>query len=362
MTRINIAKNNPEVADFIKLLARDSEDGRKAREAFAAFVGPVVTQVLDQSNTYSFMFRQFSYNLGEAPSIPLEYFDSNTEGLFDIWSTSIPGGLPTNHVTGVEDFRMTTMRLDAAMSMLRQHAEQSRLDVVATALERLAQEVLIKQEFHAWSTVMAAAAKGVKDYDHVLTNTTAGAGFQVDDFNRLKVKASRARTSWVGGSPVGGLKRNLTHLVVSPEVMGDIRGWSYQPMDTQNAGVPLTDQVRNQIWSQSGLQGLWDVGFIDLSEMGLSQPYNDLFGSYYNQAPAPTVPFTPSTDELILGVDLGIDAGVQISAIDADGESTFMVEEDDQWVKRSGKIGWFGYTEGSWAWIDGKAFFALILK
>jgi hypothetical protein len=201
MIKIEIDKQAmPEITKFLPLLAKDTEDGRKARETFAAFVGPVISQVLNQANTFSFMFTPFSYNLGTAPSIPLDYFDSNEEGLFDIWSTSIPGGLPTNHVTGVEDFRIATMQLDSAFSMLRRHAEESRMDVVTKGLERLGQELLVKQEYHAWSVAFAAAAK--KNGQNAVT---AGS-LQVEDLNQLKIRASRVRKSWVGGTPEGGTR------------------------------------------------------------------------------------------------------------------------------------------------------------
>lgn len=366
MIRIDIEKT-PEQTKFLKLLAKDTEQGRKAREAFAAFVGPTIQQVLEQEATHRMMFRQFAYDFGTNPSIPLEYFDSNEEGLFDVWSTSIAGGLPTNHVTGQEDFRMTTFRLDSAMSMLRQHAENARLDIVMQAMERMAQEVLVKEKHHAWSVVFAAlGAARTAGSAHIIDATTADV-FQVDDINRLKTKARRLRKSWVSGTPTTVPFRGLTHLVVSPEIMEQIRSWTYQPMNTR--GVPnsdestalaLPEQVRQQIWDSAGLPSIWDIGLIELIEMGVGEAYNDLFDNYYT-AGTSDPGFATATDQLVLGVDMSVDAGVQISATDSERGTSFVVEEDDQWTKRSGKIGYFGYSELGFAWLDSKALTGVVV-
>lgn len=363
MIRINIEKN-PKQVEFLKLLAKDTVKGRQAREAFAAFVGPTIQQVLDQEATHRMLFKQFSYDLGTAPSIPLEYFDSNEEGLFDVWSTSIAGGLPTNHVTGQEDFRMTTFRLDSAMSMLRAHAENARLDVVTAAMERMAQEVLVKEKHHAWSVVFAALGAATTGGSTHLIDATTQDVFQIDDVNRLKTKIRRLRTSWISGTPTAVPAKGLTHLVLSPEMMEQVRGWSYQPMNTrgvpnsdESTAVPLPEQVRQQIWENAGLPQIWDIGLIELIEMGVAQAYNSLFDTYYSGSPS----FTNASDELVLGIDLSVDAGVQISATDSERGTSFIVEEDDQWVKRSGKFGYFGYEEIGFGWVDNKTLTGVIV-
>jgi hypothetical protein len=367
MIKINIQRT-PEQAEFLRLLAKNTEEGKAARELFAGFVGPTIQQVLEQEATHRMLFRQFEYDFGTNPSIPLEYFDSNEEGLFDVWSNSIAGGLPTNHVTGQEDFRMSTFRLDSAFSMLREHLVNARADVVAQGMERMAQEVLVKEKHHAWSVVFASlGAARTGGSAHIINSTTANV-FQVDDVNRLKTKARRLRTSWVSGTPTSVQFKGLTHLVLSPEMMEQVRGWTYQPMNTrgvpnsdESSAVPLPEQVRQQIWDNSGLPSMWDIGFIELIELGISQAYNTLFDAYYTAGTSDPA-FATATQELVLGVDLSVDAGIQIGAVDSERGTSFVVEEDDQWTKRSGKIGYFGYEETGFAWLDSKALTGIVIQ
>lgn len=354
-------KRTPEKLALIKALATSA----KAREVFASeLVGPVVQQVLDQEATHRMLYTPFQYNFGDAPEIPLDYFDANEEGLFNIWASSIPGGLPTNHVTGADQFRMTTMRMDTAFSMLRAHAESGRLDVVSQTINRAAQELLVKEKHYAWAVALTALASVATPANQIIDATTINV-FQVDDLNRLKTLTKRLRTSFIGGTPTTVNAKGLTHLVVSPEIMEQVRGWSYQPVNTRSGAVttsgatsiPLPDQIRQQIWDNAGLPEIWGVGFIELVEMGVGGAYGAIFDAAYSGTPA----YNNAADELVLGVDLSVAASVQLTATDSDTGNSVVFEDDDQWSKRSGKVGWFGGYETGFANVDSKVFTGLVV-
>lgn len=371
MVKLNI-KNNPEkVKDLVKLLklVAKEEKGGAARAAIAAFIGPVITQVLQQKATHRAMYSQYSYNFGEAPTIPLDAFETNEEGLLDIWSTSIPGGLATNHIYGGDEFRMTTFPYDSALSILKRDAEKGRFEILVKGMERFSQEIMAKEKFQAWGTILRAlGAARTNGAAHVIDATTSGV-FQIHDTNKLKTKISRLRNSWLGGTPTDTVGSGITHLVVSPEIMEQVRAWAYEPANTRSGAVttsgataiPLPEQIRSSIYNTAGLTSIPGVGeFIELREFGVGQAYNAIFDSGYTSSGSdPT--FNSASQELILGIDLSLDAGVQMTATDSDRTSELQVQEDDQFTARSGRIGWFGGLETGFAWMDNKALTGIIV-
>lgn len=372
MVKIQIDKSSEEYGNMValtKLAAKANAQGLEAREAIAAFVGPVIDQVLNQSATHRAFYEKFSYNFGDAPEIPLDLFDSNEEGLFDVWSTSIPGGLATNHVYGGDVFRMTTFRYDSALSMLRRTAEKGRFDVMVKGIERLAQEVMVKEKQQAWGTMLSALGGARTNGDpHIIDAATPNV-FQPQDLNALKTKVVRLRNSWLDGTEVDSPGSGVTHFVVSPEIMEQIRSWAWEPVNTRSGDVntsgataiPLTEQIRNSIWSNAGLSEIPGMGsFIDLKEMGVGQAYNSIFDDAYT-AGAGEPSFDGDNDELVLGVDLSLPGGVQSIAEDSERGSEFVLEEDDQFTKRDGKIGWYGGLETGFSWMDTKTLSGIVV-
>ena len=66
------------------------------------------------------------------------------------------GGLPSSHVEGMKEVKIQTYRLDSAVSFNKRYARKARLDVVSKAIERMANEVLVKQERNAWAVLLKA--------------------------------------------------------------------------------------------------------------------------------------------------------------------------------------------------------------
>ena len=371
MITLNINNDSEKVLalrNLTKLVTSESAQGRDAREAIAKFVGPVITQVLNQVATHRIFFKAFPYDFGSVPSIPLDLFDGNTEGLIDCWSVAIPGGLATNHLLGGDEFRMTTHRYDTAISMLRRNADEGRFELLVKSMERAAQELMLKEKFDAWNVILRALGAARIGGAAQLIDATTQDIFQLDDINRLKTKVSRYRTSFVGGTPTSapGSENGFTHLVISPEIMGQVRSWAYNPLNTRSVGtgataVPLPEQVRLQIMAESGLASIAGVGqFVVLNEFGVNQAYTQLFDAGYT-AGGGDPGFDSTADELVLAVDLSIDAGVRAVATDSERTTELKFEEDDQFTKRSGKIGWFGGLEVGYAWMDTKALSGIVI-
>ena len=145
-------KNTPEQVELIKAMGSKSpEISRPATEAFAAFIGPVVQRVLQQANTASYIYTNVEYDEDDNPSYPLDLFyeQDGKDPYVTIWSQQMAGGLPASQIAGNAELKISTYKLDTAISFLKKYARKSRLDVVSKGIERMANEILVKQDRNA---------------------------------------------------------------------------------------------------------------------------------------------------------------------------------------------------------------------
>ena len=55
---------------------------------------------------------------------------------------------------GNAELKIATYKLDSAVSFLKKYARKSRLDVVSKGIERMANEILVKQDRNAWAVIL----------------------------------------------------------------------------------------------------------------------------------------------------------------------------------------------------------------
>lgn len=350
-------KNTAEQIELVKAMgSRDTAVAAEANQAFAAFLGPVVAKVLMQAATASAIYTDLPYDEDDRPSIPLDLWFDGGEGYTTTWSQSVAGGLPTSTVEGFSEMKVATYRLDSAVSFLKRYARRGRLDVVSKAVERMSNEVLIKQERNAW----AVALKTLAESGNVL-NPGSGTVFTLDMLNKLMTQVKRINRSYAGGTTTDAY--GLTDIFLSPEVKEDIRAFAYQPVSvtTTSNTLPsvltnLPEGVREDIYRNAGTQEIYGVAIHDLIELGTTQKYNSLFAEFY------TGTFTGSSDEILVGLDLTKDAFVRPVARQAESGGTFTALPDDQFVTRSEKIGFYGFLEEGRACVDSRAVHGLVLR
>lgn len=366
--RLNLNREKHE--DTIKILkavgSRNKQESEAAMTALAAFVGPAVTQVLNQVATNRYVYRTMQYNLGEVPSIPIDLYFGNTEGLFNIWSNSQPGGLATNEVYGMDEYRFRTFRLDSAISFPQNYARDARLDVVAISIERLAQEILAKEEYQAWNVICSALGESRTNGSAHVVNSNAKANsltrnFVLDDVSQLWTKVRRMRPSWLGGTAVSTPGQGLTDLFVSPETVAKIRAMAYNPQNTvsvpnqdESTALGLPDAMRQRIYESAGMTEIFGVKITELNELGVNQPYNALFDTYYTPTGGDPA-FSSATNEVAIGFDLSVNAYVKAIATDSESNGEFTLEPDDQFVKRQEKLGFYGFVEEGFMCADVKS-------
>jgi len=366
-------KNTPEQVELIKAIgSRDKIVSAEAMEAFAAFIGPVVSKVITQASTAGLIYSDAEYDEDDSPSYPLDLYYDEGEGYVNVWSQSMAGGLPTSQVEGVKEMKISTYRLDTAISFLKKYARRSRLDVISKALERMSQEILVKQERNAWAVILKALAEattasagGDPANSHV-TQGTAAAGLTLDDMNDLMTVMRRINTSWAGGTAAGA-DYGLTDLFISPEQKAKIRAMAYNPLSATAtpAGVQvLPDGVKEDIYRAAGAQEIFGVRITDMVELGVgtTRKYNQLFMDMSaGQSLAGGSAFDAGDDEIVVGLDLSKESFIRAVARQADGGGTFTVLPDDQFVTRSDKTGFYGFLEEGRVCIDARAISGIVL-
>ena len=369
-------EKNPEQIELIKALASENKTvAMEAQEAFAAFISDVVQQVLLQAGTASMIYRDVEFDEDDSPSIPLDLYYGLNEGHISVWSQTVGGGLPTNFVQGMQEMKVNTYRLDSAISMDKRYVRRARLDVVAAGLERMANEILVKQERNAWAVILKLLAEAsTNSQKHVIKSGTAGI-FQLDDMNTLWTLVRRLNAAYTGGTPQALQSRGLTDLFVSPEIKAQIRAFAYQPMNTRAGSentsgataVALPDSVREEIYRAAGTQEIFGVTIHELLELGKSRKYNDLFDTFagttaYTEYDASNSgQFTSSAQELIIGIDASRNAFLRPVAIQSETRGQVRVLPDDQFLARSQKVGFYSYVEEGRVAVDARAAVGLIV-
>lgn len=386
--RINIKQTDKNVALLKKLASRDKAEAEAAHLSLAEFIGPVLQEVINTAPTMSALFGTMTFNENDSPSIPLDLYTNVTEeDYLRVWTQAEPGGMPYNQPTPpTRELKFSTYRLDSAVAFHKKYAQQSRLDVVGKTMERLAQEILLKQERNSAAILLRALAqaktkiKGVDTF-HVIRSQEADR-FILHDFNRLFTLIKRIYSSWSGGTPAAGSRaRGLTDIVVSPEIVQELRALAYNPINTRagvvtgditkgvaTTAITLPDAQRAAVYANGGIPEFYGVNIMEINELGVGYKYNDLFkffagsNSYPAHGDGSGTTFDNAAEELVLGLDLvSMQSLVRPVAVDAENGAQFRVTPDDQFVARAGKVGFYGALEEGRLILDDRVLTGVIV-
>jgi hypothetical protein len=357
-------KETPEQIELIRAMgSKNPTVAREAMEAVAGYLTPVIKEVLLTAGSAARIFTDIPFDEDADQTIPLDLFYNEGAGYITVWSQSVAGGLPTSQVEGVKEMKFGTYRLDSAASWNKKYVRKSRLDVVSKAMERMLNEVVIKQERNAWSVVLKALAEAstrtqTSTLKHIIASATAST-FTVGDLNALIIRQKRINESFSGNTAVQPYSNGPTDLFVSPEIKGMIRAFAYQPlMGATSVTSPTTsvtvlpDSVRNDAWGKGGLQSIFDITINELNELGVGQKYNTLFNEFTSGQSVPGTnggAWDASADEILIGVDNT--RGALLRPIErSEGGGTVNVEVDGQWEGHGSRVEKGGYylwlTEG----------------
>jgi hypothetical protein len=292
------------------------------------------------------------------------------------------GGMPTSQVEGVKELKFSTYRLDSAVSFNKKYARKSRLDVISKSIERMVQEVLIKQEKNAWAVILKGLAEAWTRtlnsglLQHVVAGANAGQ-FGLADLNTLMVRIKRINESFSGNTATQPYSNGITDLYVAPEVKALIRAFAYNPMNTAatNAGSArpgadqfITENLRDEIYRNAGLQSIFGVNIVEMIEFGVGQKYNTLFnafagGNAQGNLPAPSGSWA-STNQILVGIDNTRGAFLRPVERQADTGGTFNVLPDgqfDAYGSRVEKVGFYGSLSEGRVLIDARALAGIVI-
>lgn len=374
-------KETPEQIELIKAMgSKNLSISREASEAVAAFLGPVIKKVLLTLGTSAGIYRDAEFDEDADPSLPLDLFYDAAEGYVNTWAQTQAGGLPTSQVNGIAELKFMTYRLDSAVSFNKRYARKNRLDVVSKAIERMVNEVLIKQERNAWAVILMALAQakttvptgGSTVYNHTIASQTAGT-FLLQDLNKLMTLIKRINESYAAMTPIQPFSNGPTDLYVSPEIKEQIRAFAFNPIRTDAAASNansqfLSDNMRDEIYRNAGMQSIFGVVINELVELGLNQKYNVLFDSFTaGQSVAghnSTAWNGAAGDQIAIAIDNSRGSFIRPVSRQAESGGTFSVLPDGQWDgygARVEKVGFYGFVEEGRLCIDARSIAGIVV-
>ena len=381
-------KRTPEQIELIKAMASKNRDvAYEAQVALAAFLGPVLAEVINNAPVLSNLFSPLSFNSEDNPSIPLDlYYDITDEDYITIYSQQVAGGLPTNQVLPTtSEMKITTYRLDSALSFDKRYAAKSRMDVVSKTFTRMAQEILAKQERTSGNLILSSLAAAVTNNKKHVQRANATGRFLLQDMNELLTLSRRVFTSFTGGTmPTGQAGMGVTDLIISPEIEEELRAMAYNPINTKavpgsqvnnvttaitDSGITAPDSVRAGLFNGAGVSSFYGVNLMVFNEFGLTRKFNTIFDTVADSTSFATAngttlntAFDGTKDELILGINRNRESLIRAIAVDSETGSEFSLVADDQYSIRQNKIGYFGSLEEGRMVLDNRALFGKIVR
>ena len=376
--KITIKKTDDQIALIQAMGSNNREEAYEAQAAVAELLSPVVSEVINNAPTIGNLYNTISYGEYENPSLPLDLFhDITTENYIQVYSQQVAGGLPYSQVFPAHnELKFSTYTLDSALAFDRKYVRSSRLDVVSKTFTRMAQEVLYKQTKTAFNVLATALAKGKG------TNNTAGSQvidsavadrFVLADFNSLITKSKRINSSFDGGTPIGGVKSGITDLLVSPEIVEQLRAMAYNPINTAGAplgsalldSIPAPEKLREEMYRSAGLPAFYGINIMEINQLGVGQLFNKLFAAIATAEGGITGAgggsFVQADDEILIGIDRTKDALIRPTVIGEGSPSEFQVLVDDQFSVRQNKIGYYGKVEEGRICINDRALIGMIV-
>jgi hypothetical protein len=379
--KITIKRTEDQLALVKAMGSNNREEAYEAQAAVAELMSPVINEVINNAQSIGNLFSTMTFGADDNPSIPLDlFYDITDEDFITVYSQQVAGGLPYSQVFPAHnELKFSTYTLDSAFAFDKKYVRKSRLDVVSKTFTRMAQEILLKQEKTAFNVLAAALVRGDTKIgagsaafgNHIIGSTVENQ-FTLDDFNRLITRCKRISASFSGGTPVGGAKVGVTDMMVSPEMIQELRAMAYQPINTRQApsgvsSIAGTDEFRNQLYSAAGLPSFYGINMIEILELGVGQRFNKIFDAIVTANSATVIgggnagTFSQADDEILIGIDRSRESLVRPVVLDEDSSAEFSIMVDDQFTVRQNKVGYYGKLEEGRVCLDDRALVGIVV-
>lgn len=367
---ISIEKNDKTMELMMSLASSNKETCENAQIALAEYLTPFINAQYNQAPVLRNLFTEIKFNQDSKPTLPLDAFsDWEDSQHATIWSQSGDGGLPTNEVKiAGSEIRIVTKELNTAASFKKSYVRDGLMDVVPRTFERITQQLLNIENVESMNVISAAVIGAETNGRKHLMRSSVEGSLTPDDFNNLVTYAARLYTSWLNGTPADAPSGEITDLIMSPEMIGELRKMAYNPINTSPAymegavknGIPAPEEFRAKLFSSVGLPNFFGFNLMKYNEFGKNQKFNKVFGKLIGNTQIGGKAFDAATQEVILGINRNAKSLYNLVSTDSNGNGiTFDV--DDQFPKRAGKIGWYGKTENGKLIVDDRALSGIIV-
>lgn len=371
-------KEKPEQIALIKAMgSSDEETSQKAMKVFANLVGPLAKKVLDETNIVDSLYDTISVGEFEPRTIPLDdFYNIDKPDYVRVTFSSQPGDLAYSQLTGADDIPFTTFTLTSAIAMYRKYLKAGRIQHAENGIRKMLNEVRFKMKRQGIQPILDSVANAQTNGKFHVTRSHVANQFTLADFNRLETLAARIITSALGGTPNNSGARGITDLLMSPEMVEQIRAIAYEPMNTRGApnsdestAIPAPDSVRESVYSAAGIPSIYGTSIIQMIEMGVGQDFNTIFdgfagsNAYPDNAGSSTAVFDGANEEFILGINRSVDVNglIKVEISDSESGATFNALPDNQFVAREGKVGFYGSVEAGYLAVEPRNLFAIIV-
>lgn len=379
--KITIKRTEDQLALVKAMGSNNRDEAYEAQAAVADLMGPVLNEVINNAQSIGNLFSTMTFGADDNPSIPLDlFYDITDEDFITVYSQQVAGGLPYSQVFPAHnELKFSTYTLDSAFAFDKKYVRKSRLDVVSKTFTRMAQEILLKQEKTAFNVLAAALVRGdtkigttAAAYGNHIIGSTVADQFTLNDFNRLITRCKRMSASFSGGTPVGGAKVGVTDLMVSPEMVQELRAMAYQPVNTRQApsgtsSIAGTDEFRNQLYAAAGLPSFYGINIVEILELGVGQRFNKIFDAMVTANSATIIgggntgTFVQADDEILIGIDRSRESLVRPVVLDEGTSAEFSIMVDDQFTARQNKVGYYGKLEEGRICLDDRALVGIVV-
>ncbi len=382
---MNDLKGTPLQKELLrKMGSANKAESWEAQEAIAKFITAPVLQAIQEASLAPLVYKDLEFDADDNPTIPLDlYYNENYVGQYSIWTSTTADGLASNLVdVPTKELQVQMYDMKSAISFNKKHALKGRLNVLSDSMIKFKDEFVHLQNVNSFNPILAGLATGaVLRGKNVAFSTSgskknvlrsSGSTLQMKDFSDLIAHHKKLNISQFGGTPANYRGMAGYKMMVSYDVMSQIREFSFNPIrsdasaSTSNS-TSLPESEREKIFSSAGASSLFGIEIFELAELGLSNSFNTIFDTYAGSNSflradgANGSTFDTATDEILILVDSNSNAFRRCVSLNPENNSQLTILPDDQFTARSKKLGFWAEITESYVVLDQRKCVGLML-
>ena len=315
------------VKDLLKRAGSpDQSIALAAQYDFAKAIELPISEALLAQDIVNGIYQTVNLTNGESLEYPMDILNPGDEDDFMAYVNPGHGRIPERQVEADYVILRTYMLANSIDTTLRV-VRDSNWDILGRMIEIMKAGFVRKMNIDGWHTILASGASR----NTIIYDSAATAGVM----SRRLISLLEIEMRRQGGKFTTLKNRKVTHLYLSPEAKHDIYNWTITEIDD------VTRRDLYMLQSSGGVSKLLNLFLVDLNEFGVGEEHNDYFTVSLGQA------LPGSKVEIVVGLDLS-----NPSFIMPVREN--LVINNDQFLHRNQKVGFYGWLEGGFAALDNR--------